>query len=83
MRDRGVGVATARAGNVVGGGDWAVDRIVPDVMRSLSQGKTIGLRNPTATRPWQHVLEAINGYLIFGLVDKKPRNTLVFGWADE
>lgn len=61
-----VKVATARAGNVIGGGDWAADRIVPDCIRSLMAGQPIGVRNPAATRPWQHVLEAISGYLWLG-----------------
>ena len=56
-------IATARAGNVIGGGDWAADRIVPDAMRALAAGKPIAVRNPTATRPWQHVLEPLGGYL--------------------
>jgi CDP-glucose 4,6-dehydratase len=56
-------IATARAGNVIGGGDWAEDRIVPDAMRALAAGRTIPVRNPAATRPWQHVLEPIGGYL--------------------
>ena len=56
-------IATARAGNVIGGGDWALDRIVPDTMRALSRGETIPVRNKTATRPWQHVLEPLGGYL--------------------
>lgn len=56
-------IATARAGNVIGGGDWADDRIVPDAMRSLSAGRPIAVRNPQATRPWQHVLEPLGGYL--------------------
>ena len=56
-------VASARAGNVIGGGDWALDRIVPDAMRALSRGELIGVRNPGATRPWQHVLEPLGGYL--------------------
>ncbi len=56
-------VASARAGNVIGGGDWALDRIVPDAMRALSHGAPIGVRNPGATRPWQHVLEPLGGYL--------------------
>jgi CDP-glucose 4,6-dehydratase len=59
----GVSVASARAGNVIGGGDWAKDRIVPDTMRSLIKGKPIVIRNPHSTRPWQHVLEPLNGYL--------------------
>ncbi len=57
-------IATARAGNVIGGGDWAVDRIVPDAMRALSVNETISVRQPNATRPWQHVLEPLGGYLL-------------------
>jgi CDP-glucose 4,6-dehydratase len=57
-------IATARAGNVIGGGDWAEDRIVPDAMRSLGAGEAIQVRNPGATRPWQHVLEPLGGYLL-------------------
>jgi CDP-glucose 4,6-dehydratase len=56
-------IATARAGNVIGGGDWAADRIVPDAIRSLATGEPIKVRNPEATRPWQHVLEPLGGYL--------------------
>ena len=56
-------IATARAGNVIGGGDWAADRIVPDAMRSLARGEPIPVRNPAATRPWQHVIEPLAGYL--------------------
>jgi len=56
-------IATARAGNVIGGGDWAADRIVPDAMRALAARQQIAVRNPTATRPWQHVLEPLGGYL--------------------
>ena len=61
-----VRIASARAGNVIGGGDWAVDRIVPDCMRALARGKPIPVRNPKATRPWQHVLEPLSGYLWLG-----------------
>ena len=57
-------IATARAGNVIGGGDWAQDRIVPDAMRALATGQEIPVRNPKATRPWQHVLEPLFGYLM-------------------
>lgn len=57
-------IATARAGNVIGGGDWAPDRIVPDAMRALAAGQPIAVRNPSATRPWQHVLEPLGGYLL-------------------
>jgi len=56
-------IATARAGNVIGGGDWAADRIVPDAIRSLARGEPIPVRNPAATRPWQHVIEPLAGYL--------------------
>jgi len=58
-----VRVATARAGNVIGGGDWSEDRILPDLARALAAGKTISVRNPLAVRPWQHVLDPIFGYL--------------------
>lgn len=60
------GAATTRAGNVIGGGDWNDDRIVPDCMRALLAGRPIVLRNPGATRPWQHVLEPVFGYLLLG-----------------
>jgi CDP-glucose 4,6-dehydratase len=63
---RPVALASARAGNVVGGGDWAQDRIMPDCIRALTQGKRIPIRNPGATRPWQHVLEPLSGYLLLG-----------------
>ena len=56
-------VGITRAGNVIGGGDWAVDRIVPDCMEAWANGKTVDVRNPHATRPWQHVLEPLSGYL--------------------
>ena len=56
-------IATARAGNVIGGGDWAKDRIFPDCMRSISKKKVIKIRNPLSRRPWQHVLEPLSGYL--------------------
>ena len=58
-----VSVASARAGNVIGGGDWAEDRLVPDCIRALERGETLALRYPNAVRPWQHVLEPLSGYL--------------------
>ncbi len=58
------GLASGRAGNVIGGGDWALDRLVPDLMRAFAAGEPAVLRNPDATRPWQHVLEPLNGYLL-------------------
>jgi len=62
----GISVASARAGNVVGGGDWSSDRIVPDCIRSLQRGEDIHVRNRYSTRPWQHVLEPLSGYLALG-----------------
>ncbi len=64
--EHGVKLASARAGNVIGGGDWADDRIVPDCVRALYANKDIAVRNPLATRPWQHVLEPLGGYLLLG-----------------
>lgn len=61
-----VRLATARAGNVIGGGDWAQDRIIPDCIRSWSKGESVEIRSPKATRPWQHVLEPLSGYLTLG-----------------
>jgi CDP-glucose 4,6-dehydratase len=57
-------VATARAGNVIGGGDWAEDRLIPDIMRAITEGRPVNIRNPHAIRPWQHVLEPLSGYLL-------------------
>jgi CDP-glucose 4,6-dehydratase len=70
----GPAIATARAGNVIGGGDWAADRIVPDCVRAWSAGDTVQIRSPQATRPWQHVLEPLSGYLALGarLLDGGP-----------
>jgi CDP-glucose 4,6-dehydratase len=72
-KNRSVSIASARAGNVIGGGDWAKDRVVPDCVRSWSRGESPILRYPRATRPWQHVLEPISGYLWLGarLFDRK------------
>ncbi len=57
-------IASGRAGNVIGGGDWAEDRLIPDFFRSLENNESIVIRNPSATRPWQHVLEPLSGYLV-------------------
>ncbi len=65
-RDGEATVASVRAGNVIGGGDWAEDRLVPDIVRGISSGMPIALRHPAAVRPWQHVLEPIRGYLLVG-----------------
>jgi len=66
LQEGGYALATARAGNVIGGGDWALDRLIPDCVRSIEAGKQIEIRSPAATRPWQHVLEPLSGYLLLG-----------------
>lgn len=63
-KEHGIAVASARAGNVIGGGDWAEDRLIPDIMRAISQNKPVSIRNPHSIRPWQHVLEPLSGYLL-------------------
>ena len=63
-KEHGVGIGSARAGNVIGGGDWAVDRLIPDFIRAIVSGETVVIRSPNAIRPWQHVLEALSGYLL-------------------
>jgi CDP-glucose 4,6-dehydratase len=64
LREAGIAMATARAGNVIGGGDWALDRLVPDILRALEKQEPVLIRNPHAIRPWQHVLEPLSGYLL-------------------
>ena len=64
LHEHQVALATARAGNVIGGGDWAQDRLVPDCIAAMIQGRAVEIRNPAATRPWQHVLEPLHGYLM-------------------
>lgn len=76
LEEHGVQLATARAGNVIGGGDWAADRIVVDIVKALVAGDVVELRNPRATRPWQHVLEPLSGYCQLAaamLTDPHPR----------
>ncbi|HEY1087963.1 MAG TPA: CDP-glucose 4,6-dehydratase [Archangium sp.] len=82
LAQHGVGIASARAGNVIGGGDWAADRIVPVCIRSLAKGEAIGVRSPKAIRPWQHVLEPLSGYLLLGLKLLKGERAADFceGW---
>lgn len=63
-KEHGIALASARAGNVIGGGDWADDRLIPDIMRAITQGNSVNIRNPNAIRPWQHVLEPLSGYLL-------------------
>ena len=76
----GTAVASARAGNVIGGGDWATDRLIPDIMRGIIECRMIRIRNPHATRPWQHVLEPLRGYLLLAekLWDNGPE--YMEGW---
>lgn len=78
---RGTAVASARAGNVIGGGDWAADRLVPDFVRAMSKGELIRIRNPGAQRPWQHVLEPLSGYLLLAerLIERDGRK-FASGW---
>jgi CDP-glucose 4,6-dehydratase len=59
-------IASARAGNVIGGGDWAEDRLIPDIVRAVFRGERLIVRNPESTRPWQHVLDPLSGYLTVG-----------------
>ena len=59
-----VAIASARAGNVIGGGDWSKDRLIPDILRAIASGQPVRIRNPHSTRPWQHVLEPLSGYLL-------------------
>jgi CDP-glucose 4,6-dehydratase len=67
-------LATARAGNVIGGGDWSEDRLIPDLVRASARGESVEIRSPNATRPWQHVLESLSGYLLLGqrLLERQP-----------
>lgn len=75
-----ISIASARAGNVIGGGDWALDRLVPDCARAVSTGKTIVIRNPLATRPWQHVLEPLSGYLWLACEMERDSVRFAEGW---
>jgi CDP-glucose 4,6-dehydratase len=72
-----VALASARAGNVIGGGDWAEDRLIPDIIRALTQDKPVNIRYPQAIRPWQHVLEPLSGYLL--LAQKLYEEGAAFG----
>ncbi|MBB4631491.1 CDP-glucose 4,6-dehydratase [Sphingosinicella soli] len=76
----GTAVASVRAGNVIGGGDWAEDRLVPDILRALAAGQPIVVRNPQAIRPWQHVLEPLGGYLALAERLSTDGTTVAEGW---
>lgn len=73
-------VATARAGNVIGGGDWSEDRLVPDLFRAISRGEALVIRSPKATRPWQHVLECLSGYLLLGQMLLEGKKEFECAW---
>ena len=73
-------IASVRAGNVIGGGDWALDRIVPDCIRALENNENIGVRNPKAIRPWEHVLEPLSGYLLLGQKMFEEENKYSEAW---
>jgi CDP-glucose 4,6-dehydratase len=75
-----LGAASARAGNVIGGGDWAADRIVPDCIRAIRAGQPIRLRHPKSTRPWQHVLEPLSGYLLLAARLRESPATYAGAW---
>jgi CDP-glucose 4,6-dehydratase len=80
LQEHGIGLASVRAGNVIGGGDWADDRLIPDILKSFENGSPVIIRNPQATRPWQHVLEPLSGYLV--LAQKLYQNPKEYaeGW---
>ncbi len=73
-------LATARAGNVIGGGDWSEDRLIPDCVRSIERGDSLEIRSPKATRPWQHVLESLSGYLTLGQYLMNGKATFADAW---
>jgi len=73
-------VASARAGNVIGGGDWSEDRLIPDVIKAFEANEPLMIRNPLATRPWQHVLEPLSGYLILAQTLYEEGSTFASGW---
>lgn len=76
----GKGLASARAGNVIGGGDWSVDRLVPDIIKCIANGEQVIIRHPQAIRPWQHVLEPLSGYLLLAEKLYADPNTYSSGW---
>jgi len=76
----GVALASARAGNVIGGGDWAEDRLIPDIMRAITHNEAVNIRNPHAIRPWQHVLEPLSGYLKLAQTLYEEGTSYAEGW---
>lgn len=87
LHEHRVALATARAGNVIGGGDWSEDRLIPDLVRGFSAGKPVPIRRPNAIRPWQHVLESLHGYMLLAqqLLARQARfaSAYNFGPSDE
>lgn len=79
-QQHGVALASARAGNVIGGGDWADDRLIPDIMRAISKNNPVRIRNPHAIRPWQHVLEPLSGYLLLAQKLYEDGPAFAEGW---
>jgi len=80
FKDASIAMATARAGNVIGGGDWAKDRLVPDILSALEKGQPVQIRNPHATRPWQHVVEPLSGYLLLAEKLHEQGQAFAEGW---
>jgi len=80
LAETGIALATARAGNVIGGGDWAADRLVPDILRALQSEQPVQIRNPHAIRPWQHVLEPLAGYLMLAQTLFEEGQVAAEGW---
>jgi CDP-glucose 4,6-dehydratase len=79
-KEHGVAIASGRAGNVIGGGDWADDRLIPDILRAITQGNAVNIRNPHAIRPWQHVLEPLSGYLLLAQKLYEEGASYAEGW---
>jgi CDP-glucose 4,6-dehydratase len=80
LQKAGIALASARAGNVIGGGDWASDRLVPDILRAFERGEPVVIRNPNSTRPWQHVLEPLSGYLTLAQQLWSGESEFADGW---
>ena len=80
LQEQGIGLASVRAGNVIGGGDWADDRLIPDILRSFEKNEPVVIRNPKATRPWQHALEPLSGYLILAQKLYEDQKEYAEGW---
>jgi len=80
MQEHGIGLASVRAGNVIGGGDWSEDRLIPDILDAFEKRESVVIRNPKATRPWQHVLEPLSGYLILAEKLYEQPDAYAEGW---